>query len=81
MISLLSEGIAGLRIEWKEPDSDSDIITYEVKVDLGGNVTETNISHTNYTIKGLTISTEYRVTVTAISVIGRGAESTGNVST
>ena len=73
----------GLLIEWEEPKSTSKIISYDVRIYLKGKDMMGSLSTTKkyQLVKGLETSTEYTVTVVAISGSGRSDEAVDNVRT
>ena len=79
---IITNETAGLYIEWDEPESHGLSVTaYEVTITGGGFHGAANATTTHLVLQKLTLSTVYRVSVRAISVIGRSNESTVELTT
>jgi hypothetical protein len=79
---IITNETAGLYIEWEEPESHGLSVTaYEVTITGGGFHGAANATTTHLVLQKLTLSTVYRVSVRAISVIGRSNESTVELTT
>ena len=75
IIPIIINCSAGLLIEWEEPKSTSEIIAYNVNIYKGKDMMGSLNTSKNYQlVPGLNTSTVYRVTVSAISMGGKGDE-------